>query len=216
MATQTKNYKFKKPDRKEFFNVADLNDNLDAIDGVLGGKQEAEVKDTNNILGAGPGKKALIQTLFDSIGDWFINKLVTNDNFVAKFSERLVNNGTANLEGFALDARQGNPTVPGSMAKQISELNSQKANVFRSVDISTGVNIPIRTYSISLIAIGHPPHYSSVLVAISTLGFDNWSDSMISQLCGSLTDVGCEITFSRPGYLYLKSSKPVMWALALN
>ena len=125
MATQTKNYKFKKPDRKEFFNVADLNDNLDAIDGVLGGKQEAEVKDTNNILGAGPGKKALIQTLFDSIGDWFINKLVTNDNFVAKFSERLVNNGTANLEGFALDARQGNPTVPGSMAKQISELNSQ-------------------------------------------------------------------------------------------
>ena len=126
MATQTKNYKFKKPDRKEFFNVADLNDNLDAIDGVLGEKQEAEVKDTNNILGTGLGKKALIQTLFDSIGDWFINKLVTNDNFVSKFSERLVNNGTANLEGFALDARQGNPTVPGSMAKQISELNSQK------------------------------------------------------------------------------------------
>ena len=127
MATQTKNYKFKKPDRKEFFNVADLNDNLDAIDGVLGEKQEAEVKDTNNILGAGPGKKALIQTLFDSIGDWFINKLVTNDNFVSKFSERLVNNGTANLEGFALDARQGNPTVEGSLAKQISKLKEEVA-----------------------------------------------------------------------------------------
>ena len=37
--------------------------------------------------------------------------------------ESIVNNQTTTVEGFALDARQANPNIDGSLAKQISDLN---------------------------------------------------------------------------------------------
>ena len=85
------------------------------------------VTDTHGIIDGSKGKKTFAQNLFDGIGNWIITKAVTNDTFVNKLTERLINNGTATLEGFALDARQGNPTVEGSLAKQISKLNEEVA-----------------------------------------------------------------------------------------
>lgn len=40
----------------------------------------------------------------------------------------VANNQITTVEGFALDARQANPNIDGSLAKQISDLNGSKAN----------------------------------------------------------------------------------------
>ena len=70
-------------------------------------------------------KESFLQTIIDKVSDWLINKLVSNENFQTKLTEYIVNNGTANLAGFVMDARQGNPNIEGSLAKQISELNAK-------------------------------------------------------------------------------------------
>lgn len=41
--------------------------------------------------------------------------------------ESIVNNQTTTVAGFALDARQANPNIDGTLAKQISDLNGSKA-----------------------------------------------------------------------------------------
>lgn len=97
------------------------------------------VTDTHGIIDGSKGKKTFAQNLFDGIGNWIITKAVTNDTFVNKLTERLINNGTATLEGFALDARQGNPTVEGSLAKQISKLNEDFSSLFKFKEIPTNV-----------------------------------------------------------------------------
>ena len=65
------------------------------------------IKDTSNLMGSGAGKAVALQTWGDKVADWLISKVITNDNFVAKLTERLVNNGTTTSTGFALDARYG-------------------------------------------------------------------------------------------------------------
>lgn len=86
------------------------------------------VTDTSGIIDGTAGKKTILQTFLDKVGDFIINKAITNENFVSKLTERLVNNGTTaeDVTGFALDARQGNPNIEGSLAKQISELNARQ------------------------------------------------------------------------------------------
>ena len=92
------------------------------------------VTDTSGIIDGTAGKKTILQTFLDKVGDFIINKAITNENFVSKLTERLVNNGTTaeDVTGFALDARQGNPNIEGSLAKQISELNARSLYDIRS------------------------------------------------------------------------------------
>ena len=56
--------------------------------------------------------------------------------------ESIVNNQTTTVAGFALDARQANPNIDGSLAKQISDLNgslnSKKIPSFGIENIFTG------------------------------------------------------------------------------
>lgn len=61
--------------------------------------------------------------------------------FSGKYSDldgkpAIVNNNTATEAGSALDARQANPTIEGTMANQISQLNSDLNNVATKNDIS--------------------------------------------------------------------------------
>lgn len=49
----------------------------------------------------------------------------------------VANNQITTVEGFALDARQANPNIDGSLAKQISDLNGSLNNVATKNDIST-------------------------------------------------------------------------------
>lgn len=50
--------------------------------------------------------------------------------------ESIVNNQITTVEGFALDARQANPNLDGTLAKQISDLNGSLKNVATKNDIS--------------------------------------------------------------------------------
>lgn len=50
--------------------------------------------------------------------------------------ESIVNNQITTVEGFALDARQANPDLDGTLAKQISDLNGSLNNVATKNDIS--------------------------------------------------------------------------------
>lgn len=62
--------------------------------------------------------------------------------------ESIVNNQTTTVAGFALDARQANPNIDGSLAKQISDLNGSLNNVATKNDISTlNPSGAIRLYS---------------------------------------------------------------------
>ena len=56
------------------------------------------------------------------------NGNVIEDTYLTKSS--VVNNNTTTEAGYALDARQANPNVDGSLAKQISTLNSGLANKY--------------------------------------------------------------------------------------
>lgn len=61
--------------------------------------------------------------------------------FSGKYSDldgkpAIVNNNTATEAGSALDARQANPTIEGTMANQISQLNSDLNNVATKNDIN--------------------------------------------------------------------------------
>lgn len=58
------------------------------------------------------------------IYDYAIEKLLNNDDFVSKLVERIVNTGTTSVAGYAADARQLNPNQSGSLAQQITQLNS--------------------------------------------------------------------------------------------
>jgi hypothetical protein len=60
----------------------------------------------------------------------------------------VANNQITTVEGFALDARQANPNIDGSLAKQISDLNGSLNNVATKNDISTlNPSGAIRLYS---------------------------------------------------------------------
>jgi hypothetical protein len=59
--------------------------------------------------------------------------------------ESIVNNQTTTVAGFALDARQANPNIDGSLAKQISDLNGSLNNVTKIYgSIKAGENLEMR------------------------------------------------------------------------
>ena len=54
--------------------------------------------------------------------------------------ESIVNNQTTTVAGFALDARQANPNIDGSLAKQISDLNGSLNTVFYAIKETKDAN----------------------------------------------------------------------------
>lgn len=54
--------------------------------------------------------------------------------------ESIVNNQITTVEGFALDARQANPNLDGTLAKQLSDLNGSLNNVFYAVKETKDAN----------------------------------------------------------------------------
>lgn len=52
----------------------------------------------------------------------------------------VVNNQTTTVAGYALDARQANPNIDGTLAKQISDLNGSLNNVFYAVKETKDAN----------------------------------------------------------------------------
>lgn len=60
--------------------------------------------------------------------------------------ESIVNNQITTEEGFALDARQANPNIDGSLAKQVAELNSNLKGVLNEVTIHLPQSITVLGY----------------------------------------------------------------------
>lgn len=54
--------------------------------------------------------------------------------------ESIVNNQTTTVAGFALDARQANPNIDGTLAKQLSDLNGSLNTVFYSIKETIDAN----------------------------------------------------------------------------
>lgn len=53
---------------------------------------------------------------------------------------KVVNNQTTTVEGFALDARQANPNIDGTLAKQVADLNGSLNTVFYSTKETKDAN----------------------------------------------------------------------------
>ena len=143
---QTENYGFEKPDIKEFFKLETWKNNMDKIDETIK-KREAEQKITNeeikkikNVQFTQADERKNIESketlpvLFGKIAKWLADlKTVAFSGNYNDLSNKptipaVVNNNTTTEAGFALDARQANPNVDGSLAKQISTLNSGLKN----------------------------------------------------------------------------------------
>lgn len=100
--------------------------------------------------------------------------------------ESIVNNQTTTVEGFALDARQANPNVDGTLAKQISDLNGSLDNVRLTkvmlnavTDINGGIStgVDVRYFALtSIVGVGnyyYIPYQIDDLLYVSVRTFPN-------------------------------------------
>ena len=80
----------------------------------------------------------------------------------------VVNNLTTTEEGFALDARQANPNVDGTLAKQLSDLNGRlnyfQADVSWKDNSKPGINLFYYENSGDIVALDIPHRYVFVVV----------------------------------------------------
>jgi hypothetical protein len=150
---QTENYGFEKPDIKEFFKLETWKNNMDKIDETIK-KRETEQKITNeeikkikNVQFTQADERKNIESketlpvLFGKIAKWFADlKTVAFSGNYNDLSNKptipaVVNNNTTTEAGYALDARQANPNVDGSLAKQVSTLNSGLKKYYTQTEV---------------------------------------------------------------------------------
>lgn len=144
MSKTTENYGLTKPEVGEFFSLETWNGNLDKIDEELK-KREDEQKESDNSLmnpefteakerkNLTSGEK--IHLMLGKISKFFSDmKAIAfsgsyNDLVDKPKIPTVLNNQTTTEEGYALDARQANPNIDGTLAKQVADLNGS-LNVF--------------------------------------------------------------------------------------
>ena len=100
-----------------------------------------------------PGPAGTTDTAFTEATT--LTKLVSGESFKAMLGKiakavssvfdkldksKVVNNQTTTEEGYALDARQANPNIDGTLAKQLSDLNVSLENVFYSTKETKDAN----------------------------------------------------------------------------
>lgn len=138
MSKTTENYGLTKPEVGEFFSLETWNGNLDKIDEELK-KREDEQKESDNSLmnpkfTEAKERKSLtsgekIHLMLGKISKFFSDmKAIAfsgsyNDLVDKPKIPTVLNNQTTTEEGYALDARQANPNIDGTLAKQVADLN---------------------------------------------------------------------------------------------
>ena len=140
--TKTKYYDLQMDDPQDDYDVEVVNANLKKIDeqmktreNVTDALQEPEftVADKRENIAS----KEKMPKILGKIAKFFTDlKTVA---FSGKYSDldgkpAIVNNNTATEAGSALDARQANPTIEGTMANQISQLNSDLNDINGSLE----------------------------------------------------------------------------------
>ena len=117
-----------------------------------------DIVDTHDISGQGKGAKLKLQAFLDHVGNWLVNKVVTNESFSEKFvealSEKLKNDGVTTDEGHALDARYGKTLTDKDteLEKSISENVKTLSN--KDLELSTSIQKIHTIVPVTLIAAG--------------------------------------------------------------
>lgn len=138
MSKTTENYGLTKPEVGEFFSLETWNENMDKIDGELKKREDAQKESDNSLMNPkfteAKERKNLtsgekIHLMLGKISKFFSDmKAIAfsgsyNDLVDKPKIPTVLNNQTTTEEGYALDARQANPNIDGSLAKQVAELN---------------------------------------------------------------------------------------------
>ena len=110
-------FKFKLFERTDPVDMGTVNENFESVEKLFKGLDQVDnTSDCDkNVASA---KKAECDGNGKNISETYLKKTA------------VANNNTTTEAGFALDARQANPNVDGSLAKQISTLNSGLANKY--------------------------------------------------------------------------------------
>ncbi len=110
-------FKFKLFERTDPVDMETVNDNFESEEKLFKGLDQVDnTSDCDkNVASA---KKAECDGNGKNISETYLKKTA------------VANNNATTEAGFALDARQANPNVDGSLAKQISTLNSGLANKY--------------------------------------------------------------------------------------
>lgn len=138
MSKTTENYGLTKPEVGEFFSLETWNENMDKIDGELKKRDDAQKESDNSLMNPkfteAKERKNLtsgekIHLMLGKISRFFSDmKAIAfsgsyNDLVDKPKIPTVLNNQTTTEEGYALDARQANPNIDGTLAKQLSDLN---------------------------------------------------------------------------------------------
>ena len=138
--TKTKYYDLQMDDPQDDYDVEVVNANLKRIDEQMKTRENAtdalqEPEFTVADKRENIASKEKMQKILGKIAKFFTDlKTVA---FSGKYSDldgkpAIVNNNTATEAGSALDARQANPTIEGTMANQILQLNNDLKSLFNT------------------------------------------------------------------------------------
>lgn len=160
--TKTKYYDLQMDDPQDDYDVEVVNANLKKIDEQMKTRENAtdalqEPEFTVAEKRENIASKERMPKILGKIAKFFTDlKTVA---FSGKYSDldgkpAIVNNNTATEAGSALDARQANPTIEGTMANQISQLNNdlntnmldisyipKTFKLFNDVPLTTGIHV---------------------------------------------------------------------------
>lgn len=143
MSKTTENYGLTKPEVGEFFSLETWNENMDKIDGELKKREDAQKESDNSLMNPkfteAKERKNLtsgekIHLMLGKISKFFSDmKAIAfsgsyNDLVDKPKIPTVLNNQTTTEEGYALDARQANPNIDGTLAKQVADLNGSLNN----------------------------------------------------------------------------------------
>lgn len=161
--TKTKYYDLQMDDPQDDYDVEVVNANLKKIDEQMKTRENAtdalqEPEFTVADKRENIASKEKMPKILGKIAKFFTDlKTVA---FSGKYSDldgkpAIVNNNTATEAGSALDARQANPTIEGTMANQISQLNSDLSDLSGSLGtfdfIPDGSNLNYYTSGVYMI-----------------------------------------------------------------
>ena len=138
MSKTTENYGLTKPEVRESFSLETWNGNMDKIDEELKKREDAQKESDNSLMNPefteAKERKNLtsgekIHLMLGKISKFFSDmKAIAfsgsyNDLVDKPKIPTVLNNQTTTVEGYALDARQANPNIDGTLAKQVADLN---------------------------------------------------------------------------------------------
>ena len=163
--TKTKYYDLQMDDPQDDYDVEVVNANLKKIDEQMKTRENAtdalqEPKFTVADKRENIASKEKMPKILGKIAKFFTDlKTVA---FSGKYSDldgkpAIVNNNTTTEAGSALDARQANPTIEGTMANQISQLNSDLSDLtgsLKMIDCGVGAFRSIESASNGDIKVG--------------------------------------------------------------